>query len=136
MPSTIRVRRPVFEAILDQARQNSLAECCGLLAGTGGAITNAFPAVNVAGNPATGYEIAPEEIVRCMREMRSLGLGFLGIYHSHPKGENAPSPRDVERAYYSEEAYFILSPLPDAAKPVRAFRIRDCAVVELTIEIL
>ena len=41
-----------------------------------------------------------------MREMRAAGLELLGIYHSHPNGENEPSPRDVELAYYPEAAYF------------------------------
>jgi proteasome lid subunit RPN8/RPN11 len=132
----IRIHRSVVEIIVDHARQNPSVECCGLIAGIGGAITHSFPVANVARNPATGYEIAPEEIVRCMRQMRSLGLVFLGIYHSHPKGENAPSPRDIERAYYSEEAYFILSPAPDAPRPVRAFNIREGRVAELTIEIM
>ena len=68
------------------------------------------------------YEIAPEELFRLMREIRAAGLEFLGIYHSHPNGKNEPSPRDIERAYYPEAAYFILSPLPDTVRPVRAFR--------------
>ena len=105
-----------------------------MLAGRDGVITHSFPAENVAANPATSYEIAPKEIVRLLREFRAQGLEFLGIYHSHPNGENFPSPRDVERAYYSEAIYFILSPLPGAAKPVRAFSIRDGRVAELDIE--
>jgi len=106
-----------------------------LLAGRQGVITRVFPATNVASDPARRYEIAPQEIVRFMREMRATGLEFLGIYHSHPNGENVPSPRDIEMAYYSEEAYFIISPLPDAPRPVRAFAIRDGRATELTIEI-
>ena len=71
-----------------------------------------------------------------MREFRATGLDFLGIYHSHPHGENKPSPRDIELAYYSEETYFIISPQPDAPKPVRAFSIRDGRAAELEIEIV
>jgi proteasome lid subunit RPN8/RPN11 len=107
-----------------------------LLAGRGGVITHAFPAENVAADPAKGYEIAPEELVRRMREFRESGLEFLGIYHSHPKTDNAPSPSDIEHAYYSEEAYFIISPLADAPRPVRAFSIRDGCVTELEIEVV
>ncbi len=44
-----------------------------------------------------------------MREIRAAGLELLGIYHSHPTGENKPSARDIERAYYPEAAYFIVS---------------------------
>ena len=111
-----------------------MQECCGLLAGRNGVITHAFPAENVAADPTRNYELAPREIVRLMREFRAKGLEFLGIYHSHPNGENAPSPRDIELAYYSEAAYFIVSPRADATNPVRAFSIRDGQVAELEIE--
>jgi desampylase len=136
VPAAIRIRESILAAILNHARQTSEAECCGLLAGSGGAISNSFPAKNVSSQPAKSYAIDPKEIVRRMREMRAAGLEFLGIYHSHPNGENVPSPRDIELAYYSEEAYFIVSPLPDAPQPVRAFTIREGRVRELAIEIV
>jgi desampylase len=111
-------------------------ECCGLLAGRKGVITLAFPADNIASDPSKNYEIAPADIIRLMREFRAAGLDFLGIYHSHPNGENEPSARDVELAYYSEKIYCIVSPRPDAAKPVRAFSIRDGRAEELEIKVL
>ena len=132
----MRIRREVLVELAERARREPQLECCGLLAGRDGVITHAFPAEIVASDPAKNYEIAPKEIVRLMREFRAARLTFLGIYHSHPNGENAPSARDIERAYYSEEAYFIISPQPDAPKPVRAFSIRDGRATELEISIL
>lgn len=88
----------------------------------------------MAADPTRNYELAPKEIVRLMREFRAQGLEFLGIYHSHPNGDNVPSPRDIELAYYSEAIYFIVSPQPYATTPVRAFSIRDGQVTELRIE--
>jgi len=63
-------------------------------------------------------------------------LDHLGIYHSHPRGENIPSPRDRERAFYPAAAYFIISPLADAQAPVRAFRIRDGQSEELILQVV
>jgi proteasome lid subunit RPN8/RPN11 len=131
-----RIQGDVLSEIAERGRREPGQECCGLLAGRDGVITHAFPAENVARDPATNYEIAPSEIFRMMREFRAARLEFLGIYHSHPNGENQPSARDIELAYYSEEVYFIVSPRPDAAKPVRAFSIRDGRATELTIEIV
>lgn len=122
--------------MLEHARREPAKECCGLLAGRDGVITHVFPAVNVAADPAKGYEIAPKEIVAMMREFRERKLEFLGIYHSHPNGKNEPSARDIELAYYSEAIYFIVSPMADAPKPVRAFSIRDGGLTELDIEVL
>jgi len=136
MKQALRIRSEVLEGLLEHARRQAHRECCGLLAGRDGVITQAFPGENVAVDPARNYELAPLEIVRLMREFRARGLDFLGIYHSHPNGKNEPSPRDIELAYYSEAAYFVVSPRPDAAKPVRAFSIRDGQVLELEIQVV
>ena len=92
-----------------------------------------YPAANALASP-TEYEIAPEELFRWMREIHSRGLELLGIYHSHPTGENRPSRRDIERAYYPDTPYLILSPQPDAPQPIRAFSIRDGRSSEVVIE--
>ena len=110
-------------------------ECCGLLAGVGGIITKIFPAKNALASP-TSYEVAPQELFQLLRRMREDGFEHLGIYHSHPVTENFPSPRDIELAGYPAEAYFIISLLPAAPHPIRAFSIRDGQVEELEIEIV
>jgi len=110
-------------------------ECCGLLAGSRGAITRIFRATNVASNPATAYEIAPQELFSLIREVRAADLELMGIYHSHPNGKNEPSPRDIELAYYPDTAYVIISPEVGAARPVRAFSIRHSHATELDIGI-
>jgi proteasome lid subunit RPN8/RPN11 len=135
MPSSIQIRREVLTAVLEQARQESQEECCGLLAGRSGVITRACPATNAAEDTSKAYEIAPEELFRLVREIRSAGLTLLGIYHSHPAGENRPSARDIERAYYPAAAYFIVLPQTDASEPVRAFSIRDGQVTEVKIQV-
>ena len=111
-------------------------ECCGLLAGRDGAITHIFSAKNAASDPTRSYEIAPQELFRLMREIRAAKLELLGIYHSHPNGKNEPSATDIELAYYPDTPYFILSPLPDATQPVRAFSIRDGRATELQIRLI
>lgn len=135
MSACTSILRSILAELSTIARQDPSLESCGLLAGREGAITRIFPAANVAASPASSYEIAPEEIFRLMREIRAASLELLGIYHSHPNGRNEPSPRDIDRAYYPEAAYFIVSPLPDARQPVRAFSIRDGRATELEIKI-
>jgi len=128
----VRVAPGVLEGMLAQARREPGLECCGLLAGNGGVISDVLPAVNALDSP-TAFDIAPAELFALFRRMRSEGLDHLGIYHSHPRGDNAPSPRDVEQAYYPEAAYFIISPQPGHPRPVRAFRIAGGSVTELEI---
>ncbi|MHB8526424.1 MAG: M67 family metallopeptidase [Candidatus Acidiferrales bacterium] len=133
MTSAVRVRREIILRMCEEVRAKPEQECCGLLAGRDGIITRVLPARNAL-ESATAFEIAPAELFQLMRQIRAENLEMMGIYHSHPRGENRPSARDVERAYYPVTPYFILSPLADAAQPVRAFSIRDGCVEELKIE--
>jgi proteasome lid subunit RPN8/RPN11 len=135
MPQEIRVRAEIVEEMLRIAWSEPRIECCGLLVGVGGVITKIFPAKNALASPSA-YDVAPQELFQLFRRIREEGLEHLGIYHSHPTTENAPSPRDIELAAYPNEAYFIISPLPAAPRPVRAFSIRDGHVQELKIEIV
>jgi proteasome lid subunit RPN8/RPN11 len=129
----IRVQDGVLFALQAHAQGEPHHERCGLLAGCQGVITRVLHAQNIAFDPATQYEIAPAELFHLMREIRGAGLQLLGIYHSHPHGANEPSRTDVQRAYYPDAAYFIISPQPDEERPVRAFAIRDGVVAELDI---
>ncbi|MGD0909216.1 MAG: M67 family metallopeptidase [Candidatus Acidiferrales bacterium] len=134
MAGTIRVCADILTEMLGHARCEPGIECCGLLAGRDGTVTAIFPAKNALAS-ATAYEIAPRELFRFFKQMRVEGLEHLGIYHSHPSSENVPSARDIQQAYYSDQVYFIVSPLADAPKPVRAFSIGDGDVRELEIDV-
>lgn len=138
MKRAVRSRRKVYGQLLKHARRQPHRECCGILAGQDGLITQAFPAKNVAADPVRNYEIAPKEIVRLMEELRKRRLEFLGIYHSHPNwlDTNEPSPKDIALAHYSEAIYFIVTPRPYATTPIRAFSIRDRCAMELEIQVL
>lgn len=130
---TVRILKSVAAEVLRQARVEPRRECCGLLAGREGVITRIFPATNVAASTANNYEIAPGELFALMRAMRAGGVELMGIYHSHPNGMKEPSLRDVERAYYPEAAFFIVSAGAEAA--VRTFSIRDGRVEELELQL-
>jgi|ERR1700735_3867617 len=135
MSGTVYIPREIEQRLIELARRQPKEECCGLLAGREALITQALPATNAASDPAKAYEIAPNELFSLMKEMRAGGLELLGIYHSHPNGKNEPSPRDIESAYYPEAVHFILSPLSEAPRPLRAFSIRDGRVEELAIHV-
>ena len=138
MKRAVRSRRKVYGQLLKHARRQPDRECCGILAGQDGLITQALPAKNVAADPVRNYEIAPKEIVRLMGQLRKRRLEFLGIYHSHPNwlDTNEPSSKDIALAHNSVPIHFIVTPRPYATKPIRAFSIRDGRAMELEIEVL
>jgi [CysO sulfur-carrier protein]-S-L-cysteine hydrolase len=133
--NVVQVHRAVLDTLLTAARWDPQIECCGLLAGRDGVISVVLPARNALAS-ATAYEIEPAELFALFRRMREERLELLGIYHSHPDTDNAPSASDIERAYYPDAAYFIVSPQADASRPIRAFRIAGGRAVELAIEII
>src|SRR5260370_13537759 len=132
MRDVVCVHAGVLERLLEEARRNRSAECCGLLAGKEKIISEVLPARNQLGS-ATAYEIAPEELFRLFKQMRAAGLEPLGIYHSHPLGDNKPPAADIERAVYPDVAYLIVSPGTEPVRAIRAFRIRRGFVEELEI---
>lgn len=121
--------------MLSHARAEAPLECCGLLAGHNGVISEIFPAKNALASN-TAYEIAPAQLFEIFRTLRARQLDLLGIYHSHPQSENAPSPADIAGANYPDTPYFIISLLPGAEIPIRAFQISDWRVTELTISVV
>lgn len=130
---TLRIPRSLYERLLAEARQALPNECCGLLGGQAGHVAEVFPATNALAS-ASAFEIAPRELFAIFRRLREQNLVLAGIYHSHPTGQNVPSARDCERAYYPDAAYVIVSPQESTARPLRAFRLRG-AVEELDVEI-
>lgn len=132
MADPVRVRPEILKGMLEHARRKPQIECCGLLAGRDGVISVIFQATNALSS-ATAYEISTGELFEMFRALRKDGLTHLGQYHSHPTTENVPSPKDIEMACYPDQAYFIISPLEDSPRPIRAFSIRDGNVEELDI---
>ena len=124
--------RPLYEELLKEARQSLPNECCGLLGGKGEEVHQVFPATNALASP-TAFEVPVPELIEIFRRLRALQIDLVGIYHSHPTGDNYPSARDRERAFYPEVSYVIVSPRNNAPAPVRAFVLAEGSVKEISV---
>jgi proteasome lid subunit RPN8/RPN11 len=122
----IQLTRVHIDQITSHAREASPQECCGLIGGlTEGKAQSIYRARNVAGDPLTSYEAAPEDLFAAQRAMREHGEQLLAIYHSHPRSADPqPSPTDVRLAYYPSAVYLIVG-LGDPEPRLRAFRIDE-----------
>lgn len=67
-----------------------------------------FPGTNVDRSPAR-YTMAPEEVIRALREMQGAGQALGAIVHSHLKGPATPSATDVREANYPDALMMIVS---------------------------
>lgn len=134
MLARVSIRASVLDAMLEHARSSVPKECCGLLAGSGDAVTHAFPVANALASEREFFA-DPAELIATLRALRGRGLKHQGIYHSHPSSENFPSRRDVDMAFYPGCAHFIIAPSAPLERQARAFRIEEGIVTELEIEV-
>ena len=121
----------IAAAIEEHARREHPAECCGLLSGSNGMITDIHRLRNDADKPETRYFATPEELFAAMRRIRESEQVLLGVYHSHPRTPAYPSASDVEMAFYPEAFYFIISLEPRVE--LRAFKIEDARIEDVEI---
>ena len=128
-----RILEVVLATIGSQALQESPNECCGLLIGTRDLIDEAAPTRNVLAHPSR-YQIDPEEHIAINRRLRGTSRSVVGAYHSHPRTEAIPSPRDLIEAHYPEFVWLIVS-LAGKEPDFRAYRIAEgrAAAVELRV---
>lgn len=110
--------------IIVHARAGAPDEVCGLILGDprDGVARGVYRVPNVAADPRVTYYMRPETQLLLFDFADRRGWAVLGIYHSHPRGPDAPSATDLAQSYYPEAVYVIVS-LAGALPAVRAFRI-------------
>ncbi len=110
---TLELPAPIESTLIEQAREATPAECCGILGGTFGPdrrrVTSAYPTTNVARDPTTRYLIDPEEQLAVFEQLEGRGEAIVGFYHSHPRGPSGPSATDREGAAWPDRSYVIVS---------------------------
>lgn len=110
-------------------------EGCGLLAGQGNQAARFIPMENCVGSESE-YEMEPQQLIQTLWSLRENGEQLVAIYNSHQRGAAKPSRRDIERAYYPEAAYLIVS-LADLERPeVRGFRITEGEATEIEVHVI
>jgi [CysO sulfur-carrier protein]-S-L-cysteine hydrolase len=119
----LEIPAELFDEMVLHAQQEFPAECCGLLAGRGYSPARLIRLRNELASPIA-YSADPRDLFAAHRDMRSLGLEIVAIYHSHPVTEARPSRHDLAENYYGEVPRIIIS----LAKPhpvVRAFLLYE-----------
>ena len=101
---TVRLPESLAEAIRDYGEGAYPAECCGALAGrvVGDDVKEVVrlePAVNRRTDDPHRYLIAPDDLRRLERQLKSEGLEIVGYYHSHPDNPAIPSNFDADHAW-------------------------------------
>jgi proteasome lid subunit RPN8/RPN11 len=131
--------RSVLDDLIDHARAEYDAECCGLIAYAAGA--NGAPravrvhrATNVFASPKR-FEIDGLELLRTLEEFESEGWELGAIYHSHTHTEPYPSQTDINFAANWPGLEWVIVGLGTGEPVVRSFFIDGADVRESALEI-
>jgi proteasome lid subunit RPN8/RPN11 len=89
----------VVAAIIEHAQREAPRECCGLLIGTVGRITESFAARNIAEDQTRRYLVDPRDHFSAIRLARHRGEDVIGVYHSHPRSRPLPSETDAAEGF-------------------------------------
>lgn len=136
IPGPVRLTAAARDAVVAHAREEGPFEACGLLGEDGDGRIVAARAVVNAQRSEVSYELDMADQIRIIKEMRSEGVTFAGVYHSHPATEAFPSGTDLEHAHPTGAPYVIVSLARPDDPVVRAFGMDDGQVTERKIEIL
>lgn len=130
----LSIPEKIQQAIIAHAQKGFPLEVCGILGGSGGAVTSHFPMTNTDASNEH-FMMDPKEQFAVVKALRAAGEEMLVIYHSHPESPARPSQEDIRLALTPNVFHLIVS-LQERATPVaKAFRITDGVVepVALTV---
>jgi proteasome lid subunit RPN8/RPN11 len=122
------VPRSLWDKMVAHCLDGLPLEACGLLAGQGEQVCEAYPATNAA-RSARVYTVEPRDLLIADRAAEAAGLSLIGAWHSHTHSPAYPSPTDVVQAPDPDWHYVIVS-LSDLEPVVRSYRVVAGAVQE------
>jgi len=122
----VRIPEAMYTEMVAHIAAGYPDEACGLLASKGGQVVKNYPTANAAEHPDDFSEIDPQELLSISYDIDEYDGEMYSYYHSHPKSEAYPSPRDKEWAKRNQLYYIIFShqyyPEPPYA---RVFLVND-----------
>ncbi|NOZ05857.1 MAG: M67 family metallopeptidase [Chloroflexi bacterium] len=130
----IRIPQTILDDMIAHAKEGKPEEVCGILSGQGNVVTRAYRAQNVAEKPVVTYNFSPQDQYRIFKDIDEREEEMMAIYHSHPASPAYPSVTDLRLAFYPEASYIILSLARPEQPVVRAFRLEDGNIQEITVE--
>lgn len=130
-PTILHLSSQLWEQMVVDVSMRAPLEACGLVAGKGNTCLAVYPLTNILYSP-TSYRIDPQEQFHTFQLIEENGWDLLAIYHSHPLGPPALSPRDIAEAFYPQSVYLVWHRSGDAWN-CKGFWLRRYEPVEIRI---
>ncbi len=129
-PPVITLPRAIVDAMLAHLQADYPNEGCGVLAGHNGRVVKHYPAVNVSDTPETFSQIGSQELLNIHLEIEDNDWTPFAYYHSHPRTQAYPSPRDIKLSQgWPGTLYIIFSLRNPEAPEMRIFSIDSALTV-------
>lgn len=127
--NSVRLPAQIVAAIASHSEACSPEECCGLIASdNSGEVRFAYPMTN-ADHSSTSFNLDPYESYRVFTHAESMGWSVTAVFHSHPRGPDLLSERDMNETPDSSWTHILMGP-----GGLKAFRVVDGTAIELEIE--
>jgi proteasome lid subunit RPN8/RPN11 len=140
---TLRLTADAHTAMVAHALAGVPHEACGLFAGPvgeqgGGPVVDRFFPMRNTAESSTLYLLDGQEMLDVERSADEAGAVITGVMHSHTHTPAYPSPTDVADAARFDPFgawVFVIVSLEHADPVLRAFRILDGDITELTVAV-
>ena len=129
----MRIPQDLLDEIVEHARADAPAECCGLIAAKDGVATSVHPTTNLRASPLA-FEMDGLEVYRLIDEIEAGGAELAGMYHSHTRTEPYPSQTDRNFARNWPGLEWVIVGLDSDEATVRSYLIDDDGVREVPLD--
>lgn len=130
----IRIPQAIHDELIAHAREGFPLEVCGILGGTGNAVSAIYRMANTDASNEH-FTMEPKEQFAVVKDLRARGLAMLAIYHSHPESPARPSEEDIRLALTPDVSYVIISLADPQQTAVKSFKIGNGTVEPEPVEI-
>ena len=131
----MQLTREQIRQLVAQARRDAPNETCGIIGGKNKRALRIYPLPNTHATPRVNFYAAPLALLNAFQDIEAHGWAHLAIYHSHCATEAYPSETDLARAYYPDAIHLLISLMNPEQASVRAFRIAERKITEITLEV-
>lgn len=129
----LRLPEDMATQMIEHAQAEYPKEACGVIGGPPGEPTKLYRLTNIDPDPIMRYNADPKELKRVGDDIYDNDWDWIAIYHSHTHSPAFPSPTDVERAFYPQASYVLVSLMDRSNPDLRAFRIIDGKITEMDV---
>ncbi len=127
----MNIPKPIYDAVIQHARERKPIESCGYLAGIGETVTRFIPMTNVDNQP-DHFSFDPKEQFQAVKSVRGTGEALIVVYHSHPETPARLSAEDI-RLFNDPNMVYLIVSLQFDVPVVNAYRLKKNAPMDVVI---